>query len=217
MTNLSILKTSIRSLDSLYSLTDLHKASGGDEKHKPVLFLRLDQTKDLISEIENDKVQICTLPVKTIRGGKNPSTYACEELALAYAMWISPKFHLVVLRAFLAMHKQQCQPQQLALPEPEKKFILELTEKELKKLCWLWKMAELMRQLIGMVQKPLELLGSRLSGSAWGFSHEYKYPIEIARKILVRATKDIQTDKIDSNGWNNVIHELRRGETNGTF
>ncbi|OOF51323.1 DNA-binding protein [Rodentibacter genomosp. 1] len=116
MTNLSILKTSIRSLDGLYSLTDLHKASGGDEKHKPVLFLRLDQTKDLISEIENDKVQICTLPVKTVRGGKNPSTYACEELVLAYATWISPKFHLVVLRAFLAMHRNE--PKQLALPEP---------------------------------------------------------------------------------------------------
>ena len=103
------------------------------------------------------------------------------------------------------------------LVEPEKKFTLELTEQELKNLCWLWKMAELMRQLIGMVQKPLELLGSRLSGSAWGFSHEYKFPIETARKILVKATQDIQTDTLDSNGWNNVIHELRRGEANGIF
>ena len=107
MSNLAILDTSIRQLDNLFSLTDLHKASGGDEKHKPVLFLRLDQTKDLISEIENDKVQICTLPVKTVRGGKNPSTYACEELVIAYAMWISPKFHLIVLRAFLNLHKNQ--------------------------------------------------------------------------------------------------------------
>ncbi len=64
MSNLQILNNSIRTLDNLFSLTDLHKASGGDEKHKPVLFLRLDQTKDLISEIQNDKVQICTLPVK---------------------------------------------------------------------------------------------------------------------------------------------------------
>ncbi|UXN34374.1 KilA-N domain-containing protein [Avibacterium paragallinarum] len=118
-TQLSILKTSIRTLDNLYSLTDLHKASGGDEKHKPVLFLRLDQTKDLISEIQNDKVQICTLPVKTVRGGRNPSTYACEELVLSYAMWISPKFHLIVLRAFLAMHKGEAKQQQQNLPLAE--------------------------------------------------------------------------------------------------
>ncbi|WP_439242381.1 KilA-N domain-containing protein [Lonepinella sp. BR2474] len=104
-TQLAILNNSIRQLDNLYSLTDLHKASGGDEKHKPALFLRLEQTQNLISEIENDKVQICTMAVKTIRGGKNPSTYACEELILAYATWISPKFHLVVLRAFIAMHR----------------------------------------------------------------------------------------------------------------
>lgn len=106
MSNLTILNNSIRQLDNLYSLTDLHRASGSEQKHKPVLFLSNQQTKELISEIEIEgKVGIPTSVVKTVRGGKNPSTYACEELMLAYAMWISPKFHLVVLRAFLNLHK----------------------------------------------------------------------------------------------------------------
>lgn len=106
MSNLTILNNSIRQLDNLYSLTDLHRASGGGQKHKPVLFLSNQQTKELISEIEIEgKVGIPTSVVKTVRGGKNPSTYACEELMLAYAMWISPKFHLIVLRAFLNLHK----------------------------------------------------------------------------------------------------------------
>ena len=110
MSNLTILNNSIRQLDNLYSLTDLHRASGGEQKHKPVLFLSNQQTKELISEIEIEgKVGIPTSIVKTVRGGKNPSTYACEELVLAYAMWISPKFHLIVLRAFLAMHKSESQ------------------------------------------------------------------------------------------------------------
>ena len=107
MSNLIILNNSIRQLDNLYSLTDLHRASGSEQKHKPVLFLSNQQTKELISEIEiESKVGIPTLAVKTVRGGKNPSTYACEELMLAYAMWISPKFHLIVLRAFLNLHKK---------------------------------------------------------------------------------------------------------------
>ena len=107
MSNLTILNNSIRQLDNLYSLTDLHRASGGEQKHKPVLFLSNQQTKELISEIEiESKVGIPTSVVKTVRGGKNPSTYACEELMLAYAMWISPKFHLIVLRAFLNLHKK---------------------------------------------------------------------------------------------------------------
>ncbi|MGC6246094.1 KilA-N domain-containing protein [Pasteurella multocida] len=121
---LSILNTSIRTLDNLYSLTDLHRVSGSENKHKPALFLRLDQTKDLITEIEqNSELQICN-SVKVIHGGLNSGTYACEELVLSYAMWISPKFHLIVLRAFLAMHRGEVKPQQLALPEPKPRGIL---------------------------------------------------------------------------------------------
>ncbi|URH74560.1 KilA-N domain-containing protein [Pasteurella multocida] len=124
MSNLSILNKSIRVVGGLYSLTDLHKASGNEIKHKPTFFLRLDQTKDLIAEIEKEsKLQICN-SVKVIHGGVNSGTYACEELVLSYAMWISPKFHLIVLRAFLAMHRGEVKPQQLALPEPKPRGIL---------------------------------------------------------------------------------------------
>ena len=117
MSNLTILKTSIRSYENLFSLNDLHIASGGLEKHRPSLFARNEQTKELIKEIENDRSTKTIFALKTIRGGSDISkqgTWACEELVLSYAMWISPKFHLIVLRAFLAMHRNQ--PQQLALP-----------------------------------------------------------------------------------------------------
>ncbi|MGY6090705.1 KilA-N domain-containing protein [Avibacterium paragallinarum] len=127
MTNLSILKTPIRSLDNLFSLNDLHLASGGADKHRPSFFIRLDTTKELVQEIEreNSDVQICT-SIKSLRTGINKGTWACEELVLSYAMWISPKFHLVVLRAFLAMHKGEVKQQQLALPEPENNELLQL-------------------------------------------------------------------------------------------
>lgn len=114
MSNLTILKTSIRSLNNLYSLNDLHELSGGEIKHRPTFFTRLDTTKELIAEIQSDNsdVQICT----SLRSGTHKGTWACEELALAYATWISPKFHLVVLRAFIAMHKGEVQNTQPKLP-----------------------------------------------------------------------------------------------------
>lgn len=103
MSHLTILKTAIRTFENLYSLNDLHIASGAEAKHQPSLFVRLDTTQELISEIqkETDKGNI----LQSFRSGVNRGTYACEELVIAYAMWISPKFHLVVLRAFLNLHK----------------------------------------------------------------------------------------------------------------
>lgn len=115
MSNLTILNSSVRTLNNLYSLNDLHRLSGNEEKHSPFRFIRNDQTKELIEEIQKN-VGTPDLVFKTLRGRNVQGTWACEELALAYATWISPKFHLVVLRAFIAMHKGEVQNTQPKLP-----------------------------------------------------------------------------------------------------
>ncbi len=172
MSNLSILKTSIRTYENLYSLNDLHIASGSENKHQPALFLRLDTTQELIKEIDQTSdLQICR-SVKSLRTGQNKGTWACEELVLSYAMWISPKFHLIVLRAFLAMHRNQ--PQQLALPEPEKKYTFEFTEYELEQLVWLWCGHKQMNTLLGDMIKPLETIGSYFTGMVISHHQEYQ-------------------------------------------
>ena len=113
---LTILEKPILQIDNLFNLNLVHQANGGEKKHQPALFIRLDSTKELIAEIESDGQ---TQAVKVYRGSQG-GTYVCEELVLSYAMWISPKFHLIVLRAFLAMHKSESQNanqiQPLALP-----------------------------------------------------------------------------------------------------
>lgn len=108
MSNLTILNNSIRQSGNLYSLNDLHSASGNDPKHRPTYFIKNQQTQDLINEIE--RCENSNIALKVVKGGRDlelQGTYACEELMLAYAMWISPKFHLIVLRAFLNLHKNQ--------------------------------------------------------------------------------------------------------------
>ena len=172
-TQLSVLNVRIRSFDGLYSLNDLHKVAGSERKHEPNLFFRLDQTQELIKEIqsENSDTQIC-VSYKSLRTGQNKGTWAYEELVIAYAMWISPKFHLIVLRAFLAMHRNQ--PQQLSLPEPEKKYTFEFTEYELEQLVWLWCGHKQMNTLLGNMIKPLETIGSYFTGMVINHHQEYR-------------------------------------------
>lgn len=93
--------TSIRSLevkmneDGMYCLNDLHKASGGEEKNKPSNWIATSQVKELESEILNAGNQAIKKSA-----GRYGGTYVCKELVYAYAMWISAKFNLEVIRVF---------------------------------------------------------------------------------------------------------------------
>lgn len=95
--NLVINSQAISSHNGLFSLNDLHKVSGGAKKHEPYQFMRNQETKELITEIESEK----QIAYETVIGkGKNQGTFVCRELVYRYAMWISPKFSLMVIRAF---------------------------------------------------------------------------------------------------------------------
>ena len=94
---LSIGDIAVRQLNGLFSLNDLHKAAGGEAKHQPALFMRMEQTQALIAEIGNSTD---SQSFKT-KEGRNGGTYACRELVIAYAAWISAAFHLKVIRVFL--------------------------------------------------------------------------------------------------------------------
>lgn len=107
----TIMDISVRVLNGLYSLNDLHKASGGNPKHKPAFFLRTDQTKEILTESHNSNSPANTLRVK--RGGSDQGTWVCKELVYSYAMWISAKFHIAVIRTFDAVVRNRLASEQL--------------------------------------------------------------------------------------------------------
>ena len=96
---LTLGNVSVRQHNGLFSLNDLHRASGGERRHRPVEFIRLEQTLGLIGELQ--KGGDSHLFINTEKG-RNGGTYACRELVIAYAAWISAAFHLKVIRVFLA-------------------------------------------------------------------------------------------------------------------
>lgn len=103
MTNLVISNHTIsQDKNGFFSLNDLHKVSGGASKHQPSNFLRNAETQELIKEIELEKSNSSNLMsiAYTTTEGKKGGTFVCRELVYRYAMWISPKFSLMVIRAF---------------------------------------------------------------------------------------------------------------------
>lgn len=82
-----------------YSLNDLHKAAGSEPRHQPAQFVRLDSTTALVQELTGGQGDMGN-PITVTRGGPAQGTYVCRELVYAYAMWISAKFHLAVIRSF---------------------------------------------------------------------------------------------------------------------
>ena len=105
-----------QSSNGLYSINDLHKASGGLAKHRPENWYRLQATINLIGFLESQALnQGSKNVIETVSGRdigsqeKNPcipigdiqGTFVCRELVVAYATWISPQFFAHVIRTFL--------------------------------------------------------------------------------------------------------------------
>lgn len=96
-----------------FCLNDLHKAAGEQQKHRPKYWLENQQTIELIAELAaggippSEKINDLE-PVNIVKGfGEKQGTYVIKELVYAYAMWISPKFHIQVIRAYDALVTQK--------------------------------------------------------------------------------------------------------------
>ena len=97
--NVTIFNTAIHQDEmGRFRLNDLHKAAGGEDRHGPNYWTETQQTKDLIVEISNSR-NSGDYPIES-KSGRYGGTYVVKELVYAYAMWISAKFHLHVIRTF---------------------------------------------------------------------------------------------------------------------
>ena len=99
-----------QSSNGLYSINDLHKASGGMKKHQPDKWFQLQSTTNFVRYQEEKAISQAlnqgskNLVVETIEGrnyGGNSGTFVSRKLVVAYAMWISPAFADHVLDTFL--------------------------------------------------------------------------------------------------------------------
>ena len=132
---LTVGNIAVRQHAGLFCLNDLHRAAGSEKRHQPSDFIRIDQTQALIEELKAENLPT----VETVIGkGKAQGTYACRELVIAYAAWISAAFHLKVIRVFLAVTAPQPAPYTVqpsdTLNEPQQTALRTLLESNVKRL-----------------------------------------------------------------------------------
>jgi hypothetical protein len=87
-----------------FCLNDLHKAAGNQSKHQPAKWLITQQSIELVEHLKANE-SITGIPVIFSKQGLG--TFAVKPLVYAYAMWISPIFHLHVIEAYDAMTNGQ--------------------------------------------------------------------------------------------------------------
>jgi hypothetical protein len=96
--SLAISGTSIRQdSNGRFCLNDLHKASGGEKRHQPANWLRTEQVVDLIGFLESEESKA---DFSVIESKQGLGTFVVKELVYSYAMWISAKFQITVIRAY---------------------------------------------------------------------------------------------------------------------
>ncbi|HHF7283500.1 TPA: P22AR C-terminal domain-containing protein [Haemophilus influenzae] len=98
------------------------------------------------------------------------------------------------------------QPQQLALPEPEKKFTREFTEHDLQQLVWAWFALLRGTELCQVLHPALKQIGSHYAASVYSMAYEYRSTLRHAHNVLTRITEQFECEQ--GNNWR-VLKYLR--------
>ncbi|TPH11516.1 P22AR C-terminal domain-containing protein [Haemophilus haemolyticus] len=119
-----------------------------------------------------------------------------------FRKWVTAE----VLPTIRKTGKYQLQPQQLALPEPEKKFNFEFTEHELQQLVWAWFALLRGTELCQVLHPALKQIGSYYAAPVHDIAYEYRSTLRQAQKVLERITEKFECEQ--GNNWR-VLKYLR--------
>ncbi|MGC6324462.1 P22AR C-terminal domain-containing protein [Pasteurella multocida] len=109
------------------------------------------------------------------------------------------------------LDRETNQPQQLALPEPEKKYTFSFTEYELQQLAWAWFAFSRCTETLRKLYSPLQKLGSHFAPKAYGQGMEYYRLVQSTNDTINRITKDFKC--VSNNNWR-VLEHVRNFDKN---
>ena len=130
----------------------------------------------------------------SLRGAHLIAMFARTKVAKAFRKWVLD-----------VLDKETNQPQQLALPEPEK-FPREFTEHDLQQLVWAWFALLRGTELCQVLHPALKQIGSHYAASVYGIAYEYRSTLRHAHNVLTRITEQFECEQ--GNNWH-VLKYLR--------
>lgn len=105
--------------------------------------------------------------------------------------------------------------QQLALPEPEKKYTFEFTENTCLRFVSMWFALYNNLELLGQLHQPLSNIGSHFGSTAYTHYTEYKTILGTMKSVLEPMTKDFNPDPRDEAHFYKALKTLRSYQLQG--
>lgn len=91
------------------SLTDMWKASGSVETQHPKFWLGNDEPKRFMNKLA-ENLNVTPSYLLNVKRGKYGGTWAHWQIALAYAQYLSPEFHMFINQCFVNYAKEEASP-----------------------------------------------------------------------------------------------------------
>ena len=99
-----------------------------------------------------------------------------------------------IRKYFIECERRATQPKQPALPEPEKTYIVTLTEYELQTVAWACFALRRNNNLLHELYSPLAAIGSKFAVEARDNAVEYRNTLRRFNEVVKRITVDIEAD-----------------------
>ncbi|MCI7718771.1 P22AR C-terminal domain-containing protein [[Pasteurella] aerogenes] len=144
--------------------------------------------------------------VFSLRGTHLIAMFARTKVAKDFRKWVLDILDREIL---------QNQQQQLALPEPEKKYTFEFTEDTCLRFVSMWFALYNNLELLEQLHQPLSKIGSHFGTTAYTHYTEYKTILGTMKSILEPMTKDFNPDPRDEAHYCKALKTLRSYQLQG--
>lgn len=152
------------------------------------------------------------IDMKTVSGVQKVRIFSlrgCHLIGMLSHTKVAKEFRKWVLD-ILDQEVEQQKPKQLALPEPEKKYTLNWTESELKRLASFWCATYEMHQMLKHLESGLRAIGSNFASTVYTQVSEYQSTLDLIHARLQVDIDPLQYIEPENRHWQYCLNTINR-------